>query len=461
MRRVTGTDDAPPATATGAAGVGEAIEAGELAGTAGAGWAVTAAKPSLELLRGLSDEHVLRALLARDRMTRAELAAYTGISKPTVGESVRRLVEAGVLADTGERTTGRGRIGSYYALAAEVGCALAVSVAPEGVVAEVADARGRVLARASGAVTRPARSSQVASALRRVAEEAAGQAPSPVRLAMVSAADPVDRASGRTVQVPDAPFLLGELSPADALAGVVHGPVVVDNDVNWAARAERDAVGQAWTDVVYLYLGQGLGAAIISDGQVRRGSGGIVGEIAHMITVGPDGTAQRFLDVFGVLGLRHPASTAIDVDALTAAIVGAEAVGDGPVDGDGTVGGMVGGTGTGTGTVLAALVRAIGGVLTSVTALCDPELVVLGGPWGSRPGVVDAVRAAGVGLRRPVEIRAAVVTAHAPLAGARTAAVRALGDSIVDYRRTLAPAGNRVRNGAVPRRLAQRASGTP
>ena len=55
--------------------------------------ATAAAKPSLELLRGLSDEHVLRALMARDRMTRAELAAYTGISKPTVGESVRRLVD--------------------------------------------------------------------------------------------------------------------------------------------------------------------------------------------------------------------------------------------------------------------------------------------------------------------------------------------------------------------------------
>jgi hypothetical protein len=74
-----------------------------------------------------------------------------------------------------------------------------------------------------------------------------------------------------------------------------------------------------------------------------------------------------------------------------------------------------------------------------VVALCDPELVVLGGPWGGRAAVVDAVRAAAVGLRRPVEVRAAVVTEHAPLSGARAAAVRALGDSIVDYRRTLAP----------------------
>ena len=270
-----------------------------------------------------------------------------------------------MLADTGERTTGRGRVGSYYALAEQVGCALAVSVAPEGVVAEVVDPGGRVLMRGDAAVSRPARPQQVASAVRLVGREVAGQASSPVRLAMVSAADPVDRASGRLVHLPGAPFLVGEVSPADLLAEVVHGPVVVDNDVNWAARAEGDAAGktgQSWTDVVYLYLGEGVGGAIISDGEVRRG-----------------------------------------------------------------------------GIMLGALARAIGGVLSSVVALCDPELVVLGGPWGGRAEVVDAVRAAAIGLRRPVEVRAAVVTEHAPLSGARTAAIRALGDLIVDYRRTLAP----------------------
>jgi predicted NBD/HSP70 family sugar kinase len=232
---------------------------------------------------------------------------------------------------------------------------------------------------------------------------------------MVSAADPVDRATGRLVHLRDAPFLLGELFPAELLAEAVRGPVVVDNDVNWAARAERDAAGQAWTDVFYLYLGEGLGGAVISDGDVRRGHSGIAGEVAHMITAGPDGTAMRFIDVFGALGLRYPDSTAIDVSALDTAI------------------------GDSTGKVLGALAGAVSGVLSSVIALCDPELIVLGGPWGGRSAVVDAVRAATVGLRRPVEVRSAVVTGHAPLSGARAAAIRALGDSIVDYRRTLAP----------------------
>ena len=69
------------------------------------------------------------------------------------------------------------------------------------------------------------------------ARHGAGQVP---RLAVVSAADPVDRATGRLVHLPDAPFLPGELDPVQILAPSVRGPVIVDNDGNWAARAEHD-----------------------------------------------------------------------------------------------------------------------------------------------------------------------------------------------------------------------------
>jgi hypothetical protein len=78
----------------------------------------------------------------------------------------------------------------------------------------------------------------------------------------VSAADPVDRATGRLVHLPDAPFLVGDLDPAEILAAYVDGPVIVDNDVNWAARAERDALAATpVSDFAYVFLGEGLGAA--------------------------------------------------------------------------------------------------------------------------------------------------------------------------------------------------------
>src|SRR3954469_3790391 len=141
------------------------------------------AKPTLDLLRSLSDEHVLRTLMEQRPMTRAELAASTGISKPTVSGSVERLVAAGLLRDTGERTSGPGRVGTYYGLAGDVGAALVVSIAPQGIVAELLDTAGAVRATAQRHVDRPARPQQVRRALHDAAVEAAGE--TPARLAVV------------------------------------------------------------------------------------------------------------------------------------------------------------------------------------------------------------------------------------------------------------------------------------
>lgn len=368
-------------------------------------------KPSLELLRSLTDEHVLRALMSRRRLTRAELATVTGLSKPTVSESVRRLTDAGVVADTGERTTGRGRVGSYYALADDTGFAVVVSVAPEAVVAEVVDVYGGVTGRTELAVGRPARPAQVGRTVQTCVRRALGATGGRARLAVVSAADPVSRTTGRLVHLPDAPFLLGDLSPVQVLSGLVDGPVVVDNDVNWAAQAER-AAGPPGTmdDVAYVHLGEGLGCAIISDGTVRRGHGGFVGEIAHVVTVGPKNRAARFTAVFAELGLRRAGSTAIDVDRLI------DQVERGGARSQRTV---------------SQLSQAICGVLAAVVALADPSLVVIGGTWGRHPLVLEAIAAELARHPRHPEVRGAEVTEEPSLVGARYAALEHLRASVV------------------------------
>jgi predicted NBD/HSP70 family sugar kinase len=207
----------------------------------------------------------------------------------------------------------------YYGLAEDIGTALVVSIAPDGVVAECLDSHGAVLARARQPLARPARPRQVEGALRAVAGQvlAAAAGHGPARLGVVSAADPVDRRSGRLVHLPDAPFLVGELSPADVLASSVDGPVLVDNDVNWEARAERAAAPPGeLADFAYLHLGEGMGCAVVSDGEVRRGFTGIAGEVAHLVTVGPRGRAMLLTEVFQELGLRQAGTAAIDVAVL-------------------------------------------------------------------------------------------------------------------------------------------------
>jgi predicted NBD/HSP70 family sugar kinase len=384
---------------------------------------VTAARPSLDLLRSLTDEHVLRALMRHPRLTRAELAAETGISKPSVGESVLRLAGAGLVADTGERTAGgrgRGRVGTYYALAPGAGRALAVSVAPDGIVAECLDAHGDVRSRAETETGRPARPQPVAAALRAVTARALGgaadHAPGAVRAVTVSVAGPVDRATGRLARLPDEPFRLGELDAAAVLGAVAGGPATVDNDVNWAARAERDSADSPpGGDFAYLFLGEGLGVAVVSDGKVIRGQHGLAGEVAHLIVPGPGGQAARFIDVFGVLGLRQPGTTAIDTGRVLA---------------------VAGAGGREAAAVRDALGQAAGGVLAALVALADPQEVVVGGPWGQHPAILASVTAAAARLPRQVAVRAARVTSEPSLAGARAAALRLLRSAVVTAARS-------------------------
>ncbi|GAA3722590.1 ROK family transcriptional regulator [Terrabacter ginsenosidimutans] len=382
---------------------------------------MSSAKPSLELLRSLTEEHVLRALMDHRRLTRAEIAALTGISKPTISEGVRRLVDMGLVVDTGERSTGRGRAGSYHALSPECGTALVVSITPRGVTAESVDPFGAVVASSDVPLDRGAGAYAVTRALMTALEhvEAAEKASRTRsggvrrRVAVVSAADPVDRGTGRLVHLPDAPFLVGDLDPRSLLAATVDGPVFVDNDVNWAARAEQAAGAggavEGSSDFVYLYLDEGLGCAVVSDGEVRRGHSGLAGEIAHLVTEGQHGRASRLTEVFAQLDLRRSGSTAIDVDRLR------RRVADAP-RGDAT---------------LAALGVAVSGVLEAVIALADPEVVVVGGGWGREEAFVDELRRRSAGLPRQVPVVPAVIDDEPQLAGARAAALAQLREIVV------------------------------
>jgi len=360
---------------------------------------------SLDLLRQITDRHVLDQLLAAPELTRAEIAARTGISKPTISESVRRLVSTGLLTEAGRQVGRRGRAGTYYQLQDRVGVALALSAGPDGMVVETCDLRGVVTHRIEHEVPHPAHSAVLGPILHDTAAAAVAAAPGPVLGWALSVAGPVDQHTGRLVQLPDSPFLLDELNPRELVGQLASAELLVDNDVNWAALAEhREGSAQELSDFFYCYLGPGIGSALVAGAAVVHGHRGLAGELAHVRTDGPGGRSLRLVECFAAWDLLEPGSRAIDVPRLTHLLESEQPQHRRVKD---------------------EVVQAVTGALCSVTALFNPQGIVIGGPWSAPGGIADLVAdRLHEQAEIDAEVRGARLDAAAPLVGARSQAVR-------------------------------------
>jgi glucokinase len=78
--------------------------------------------------------------------------------------------------------------------------------------------------------------------------------------------------------------LHGEIEAATRL------PIIIDNDANMAAYGEwRSGAARGCRDVFFITMGTGIGAGLILDGQLQRGSRGFAGEFGHFKVVLDDG----------------------------------------------------------------------------------------------------------------------------------------------------------------------------
>ncbi len=84
------------------------------------------------------------------------------------------------------------------------------------------------------------------------------------------------------------------------LAAHFNFPIIVDNDVNLAALGEQwFGAGQAYQNIVLITIGTGIGAGVVIDGALYRGSKEAAGEIGYLMP-GREFLGRRYED-FGAL----------------------------------------------------------------------------------------------------------------------------------------------------------------
>ncbi len=356
--------------------------------------------------------------------SRAEIAGATGLTRATVSSLVDDLLRAGLIVETDPAPrTGAGRPATGLRLSPAGPAGLGLEINVDYLAACVVDPTGAVRHRA----------------VRRVDQR--GRAPEEVLADVATMAGEAVRASGAVagarlavpgLVLPDgvvrlAPNLgwrdlpvIGLLTGAPGWPGL---PVAVDNEANLAALGELATCGDG--GFVYVSGEVGIGAGIVLDGGLYRGTHGWSGELGH-VTVTPDGPvcrcgARGCLEQYaGQEAILRAAGIApgLTADAAVARLVELATAGE-----------------VAAGTALRDAGTALGVAVAGVVNLLDLDTVVLGGSFaplaGWLAGPVERELATRVltAAWAPVTVRASALGAEATVLGAAGAVVREILDA--------------------------------
>ncbi|MFD7261565.1 ROK family protein [Streptomyces sp. NPDC059874] len=368
------------------------------------------APASSSTARAINDRLALQLLQEAGPLTATQLKTMTGLSRPSVADLVDRLTEAGlieVVGESGEQR--RGPNAKLYGIVARRAHLAALDVRMDSVTAVVTDLLGHPMAEAALPVGAP--EDAVAALLRTVREAGAD----PLHTVVIGAPGLVAPDTGELRDTTGLPAWHREL--VTALQRSLPAVVIVENETNLAALAEqRLGVARDLDSFVLLWLGAGVGAAVVLDGRLRRGTSGGAGEIGFLPVPGTDGLPSATDCGGGFHAL-------VGREAVTA--LAAEHGFAGPVEE--AVAGAAGEA------FLEAFAERLALGAAAVAAVLDPGCVVLAGELGRAGGPALAARVAhrlATLTPVPTAVRATSLGGSAILAGAREAAREAAQEAL-------------------------------
>jgi N-acetylglucosamine repressor len=234
---------------------------------------------------------VLQILGEGKAVTRSELARRSSLAKPTVSTIVEALVAEGVVHELGSGPvrSKAGPRGRLVGLNPDAAAFLGIHYGVKGTSLALADARGEIRTTAVMASFREDPSAALREVLPAALELCRSTSTPPERLRGVGVAVPglVQHETGTCVFAPNLGWTNVPLG--DALTGLFHVGTTVRNSMQAAAVAEACVgVGKNVHAFVWLYIGSGVGAALVIDGQVFYGKRGYTGELGHWPVV-PEG----------------------------------------------------------------------------------------------------------------------------------------------------------------------------
>jgi len=314
---------------------------------------------------------ILDALRREGAASRADLVRLTGLSRTTVTAVIDDLQAQDLVVEqesNGAIERAVGRPPTLLRLNARAGAAVGIAIGPHTARIAITDLSASVLAEHHVEIASPLDGLEQAPSLVEAARSESGVPHEQIIGAAVALPGPIHARTG----APRTPSLLRlaphQQNPQDMLQRNLQMPVKIDNDANLEAVAEHAyGAGRGVDNLVYVTVGEGIGAGMVLSGRLQHGASGLAGEIGH-IQVESNGALCR-CGSRGCLGtvaatgplldaLRTTHGPDLDIDDLLALLAAND---------------------PGVRRIINDAGDAIGRVLADITSLVNPSRIVIGG----------------------------------------------------------------------------------
>jgi len=234
-------------------------------------------------VREVNLSSVLRLIHGEAPISRAKLAAETGLNKSTVSSLVEDLLDRNLIHETGINSTGTGRPAMLLEINPQAGAIIGLEFGVDFIAIAITDFTGRILSRKNVVADPAASQENTIDQSFQLIEEAIGYCQDKgYRILGLSFSIPgtVDLDEGLLIFAPNLNW--HNIPIRDIFSRRTGLNVFIENDANAAAIAEHlFGAAQKTNDFIFVFAGVGLGGGLFLNGQLYRGKGGYAGEIGH------------------------------------------------------------------------------------------------------------------------------------------------------------------------------------
>ncbi|MFA9560346.1 ROK family protein [Evansella sp. AB-rgal1] len=327
------------------------------------------------LVRIHNQNLILEEIIKNKQISRADLAKSLNISAPSISTNVEPLLRSGILHERGLGKSAAGRKPIMLQFNFKYGYILGIDLSKGRIVSALSDLSGKPERITKGERTKHV----VGHDLITMIEE---------HIHMVLKREEVELTSILAIAIASPGILMNhrhirldldqinwqDVNPALVLQERLNVPVVLENDINLATLAEYQSLKkyEQTENMVFISIGRGLGSGLIIRGELYKGSFGGAGEVALMSSSIKSQNLQYYETILSLESLRKEVLISRPISSNSVQIEDDEKfleyISDLLSKGDPYIH-----------TCIDNMSKHIAVMISNVSALFNPQLVVIGG----------------------------------------------------------------------------------